>query len=222
MADVSSIPAFGYQPSSPEQTYTLLLVDLSIPSARVDASKLNPAQLPVAPGLGTNRTTRLHFWQAGLRFGSNGALVNTTEPVAFYQGPSPPPGDIAHAYVFYLFQQEGGFAPPPEDSPFSASNVNANPSNRQSFSVQRFATEEGVGDLVAANYIQVQNSGASSSSSGATRSGGASATPTTGSPTGTISSPSVSPFIGAATRVEHDGKLASVGLGALVAFLVGL
>ncbi|KAL8648297.1 MAG: hypothetical protein Q9210_005072 [Variospora velana] len=204
----STIPIFNYlaSSSSPSQTYTLLMIDLSIPSTRVDPSALDSsAQLPLALGITPNRTTRLHFWQAGLTFSSdNGTLINTTEPVAFYNGPMPPAGDIPHDYVFYLFQQEAAFAPPPEDSPFNVNNVNAESSNRASFSVQRFAEGEGVGDLVAANYIRVQNPGSGGSASNGTAGPSATSATTTSATGGVVAAPSPSPFTGSA------GKLGAV------------
>ncbi|KAL8827535.1 MAG: hypothetical protein Q9170_006977 [Blastenia crenularia] len=218
--ETSTIPTFNYQAASSPKIYTLLLIDLSIPSSRVNSSELDPVQLPLALGVSPNRTTRLHFWQAGLTFSTNGTLVNTSEPVAFYNGPMPPIGDIAHDYVFYLFQQDAGFAPPPENSPFNVNNVNADPMNRMSFSVQRFAEEQGVGDLVAANYIQVQNpasgSGGGSSSNGTA---GPSATSSTGSATAGFAGPSPSPFTGSATNIGVRGLLKSVVLASVVALL---
>ncbi|KAL8939828.1 MAG: hypothetical protein Q9216_003150 [Gyalolechia sp. 2 TL-2023] len=213
-----TIPTFNYRAaSSSEQLYNLLFVDLSIPSSRVDPSELDPAQLPLATGLGANRTTRLHFWQAGLTFSDNGTLVNTTEPVAFYNGPMPPAGDIPHDYVFYLFQQEDGFAPPPEDSPFNVNNVNAESMNRMSFDVQRFADGEGVGDLVAANYIQVQNPASGGSGNGTA---GPSATSPTTSATGGVTTPSPSPFISSAGKLGVRGVLGSIVLGSIAVLLV--
>ncbi|KAL8759120.1 MAG: hypothetical protein Q9199_001002 [Rusavskia elegans] len=212
--ETSKIPTFNYRPSSPEQTYTLLLIDLSIPSSRTDPSKLAPEQLPLAPGISANRTTRLHFWQAGLTFSTNGTLVNTTEPVVFYNGPMPPAGDIPHDYVFYLFQQEAGFAPPAENSPFNVNNVNKGSPNRSSFNVQRFAEGEGVGELVAANYIVVQNPGSSGS-------GGSSMSNGTAGPTATggAAPPSPSPFTGSAGKLGAQSVLGSILLGSVVALL---
>ncbi|KAI4184798.1 MAG: hypothetical protein L6R41_004497 [Letrouitia leprolyta] len=219
--ETSTIPIVNYQAGSTFKIYTLLLVDLSIPSSRVNASQLEPEQLPVATGVGVNRTTRLHFWQAGLTFSNNATLVNTTQPVALYNGPQPPAGDIAHDYVFYLFEQGAGFAPPSEDSPFNVNNVNTKPNNRASFSVQRFAASEGVGDLVAANYIQVQNpasgSGGSSTSNGTA---GPSATSSTTSTTGNVGAAAPSPFTGSAGKVGVQGWSISIVL-ALVMGLLG-
>ena len=179
-----NIPGFTFTPSFPSQTYILLMADLSVSISALNASALNPTyQLPFAPGITSDRTTRLHFWQAGLTFSSNSTLINSTEPVAYYTGPAPPPGPL-HTYVFYLFEQEDGFTTPPADSPFNTANVYMSLLNAMSFNVQTFADKTGVGPLVAANYITYHNTSGSSS---ATASG-------TGSPTGSASSPQATAF----------------------------
>ena len=93
--------------------------------------------------------------------------------------------------------------------------------NRMSFSVQRFAEGQGVGDLVAANYIQVQNpasgSGGASESNGTV---GPSATSSTGFATGGVAVPSPSPFTGSAEKHEGRGLLNLMVLG-LIVFLWG-
>lgn len=122
----------------------------------------------------------------------------------------PPAGDIPHDYVFYLFQQEAGFAPPAEDSPFNVNNVNKESSNRSSFNVQRFAEGEGVGDLVAANFIVVQNPGSGGGMSNGT------AGPTA---TGGAAPPSPSPFTGSAGKLGVQKALGSILLGSVVALL---
>lgn len=172
--------------SSANQTYQLLIVDLSIRTATLNTSSLVPdIQLPLAAGISTGRTTRLHFWQTGLRFSTNGTLINTTSPIAFYQPPAPPAGDIAHTYVFYLFEQEDGFTPPPEGNPFSQALVNKG-SSRTSFNVNNLAEETGIGALVGATYFLAQNT------SGTPRA--------TGSGTGSVSSPTTVPFPGGASQ----------------------
>ncbi|KAI4237668.1 MAG: hypothetical protein LQ349_001672 [Xanthoria aureola] len=220
----SSIPTFNYIPSSPDQFYTLLLIDLSIPASNTDPSKLAPEQLPLAPGITPNRTTRLHFWQAGLAFAPNGSLLNTTQPVAPYKGPMPPAGDIPHDYVFYLFQQESGFAPPPANSPFNANNVDKSPINRSSFNVQRFAEGEGVGDLVAANYIMVQTPASGGGSSGGGGGGGMSngtAGPSATATTGGMAPASPSPFTGSAGKFGAPKKACGAVFLVLTGFLLG-
>lgn len=205
------MPTFSYTPESPNQTFTLLLVDLSISTKTLDQTALNQQyQIPLAPGIASNRTTRLHYWQPGLTFASNGTLNNDSAPIAFYQGPAPPPGDIAHTYVFYLFPQESGFMAPPVGNPFNVANVNMG-MNRMSFNVQRLANESGIGALAAANYIMVQNTTGSAS---ATASGSSSAT-------GSTMAPTTSPFMGDATRSSLGNCYSLImALGFLLALFI--
>ncbi|KAI4222696.1 MAG: hypothetical protein L6R36_005955 [Xanthoria steineri] len=217
----STIPTFNYIPSSPDQIYTLLLIDLSIPASNADPSKLAPEQLPLAPGIAPNRTTRLHFWQAGLTFAPNGTLLNTTQPVASYKGPMPPAGDTPHDYVFYLFQQEAGFAPPAANSPFNANNVDKSPINRSSFNVQRFAEGEGVGDLVAANYIMVQTPASGGSGGGGMSMSNSTAGPSATATTGGMAPASPSPFTGSAGKLGAPNKTWGSLLLVLTGFLLG-
>lgn len=162
----STIPTFSCISASPQQAYSLFLIDLSINIAQINTSQLSPGvQLPLTPGINAGRTTRLHYWQPGIRFTSNGSLVNTTEPIAYYQGPAPPPGDGPHTYALYLFEQGPGFVPPPAGSPFSAALVNGNQGlNRVGFNVNQLASEKAIGPLVAANYLVSQTGGSTKSS----------------------------------------------------------
>lgn len=199
---VSKIPTITYPSATPNQTYQALLVDLSIKAAQVNLSSLVPnIQTPLAPGINTNRTTRVHYWQTGLTFTSNGTLVNTTTPIAFYQPPAPPPGDIAHTYVFYLFEQTALFAPPPVGNPFSEALVNKGMGSRLSFSVNHLAAENGTGPLVGATYFTAQNMTGSA----------------TGSATGTgsVASPTAAVFRGAAGRSQ--AVLAGVAMAIVAA-----
>ena len=104
--------------------------------------------------------------------------------------------------------QEEGFTAPAEDSPFNVENVNEESSNRSSFDVRRFAEGEGVGDLVAANYIVVQNPGASASMS----SGMAGPTATGG----VVIPPSPSPFTGSAGKLGDRSVLGLTVLGSVM------
>ncbi|KAK3176375.1 hypothetical protein OEA41_007698 [Lepraria neglecta] len=136
-------PTISYTPTSTNQTYVVLLVDLSINAATINQSALVPdMQLPLAPGVNANRTTRLHYWQPGLTFTSNSTVVNTTTPIAFYNPPGPPAGDIAHTYTFYLFEQEATFMPPADNSILSQGMVNMG-MNRMSFNVKNFVEGDG-------------------------------------------------------------------------------
>lgn len=111
--------------------------------------------------------------------------MNRTLPIAFYQPPSPPALDIAHTYVFYLFEQEDGFAPPPAGNPFSEALVNE-ANNRVSFNLNHLAGEKGVGPLVGATYFLAQNDSGTASASG--------------SANVNLSSPTAVPFLGGTSQ----------------------
>ena len=148
-------PTISYSPTSANQTCVVLLVDLSINAATINQSALVPdMQLSLAPGVNANRTTRLYYWQQGLTFTSNDTVVNSIIPIAFYNAPGPPAGDIAHTYTFYLFEQEATFMPPADNSILSQGMANMG-MNRMSFNVENLLKEMGIGPLVAANYISV-------------------------------------------------------------------
>ena len=59
---------------------------------------------------------------------------------------------------------------PPAESPFNVANVNKG-MNRMSFNVPNFAKENGVGPLVAGNYILVQNTTTASGTGSASATG---------------------------------------------------
>jgi len=99
----------------------------------------------------------------------------------------PPPGDIAHAYAFYIFKSDASFSPPPVGSPFSQALVNQG-MNRFSFNVDNFAAEKGIGPLVGATYLLAQNKSGSASASAS------------GSGTGSVSTPTAAPFLGGSSR----------------------
>jgi len=174
-------------------------------------------QVPLAPGISAGRTTYLHYWQPGITFSANGTLLNTTEPIAFYRGPAPPPGDGFHTYVFYLFEQGASFAPPSAGNPFSTALVNGKMGmNRLSFSVSRVANEQGIGPLAGANYFLSQNTSAATSTASAapTATGGASS-----QGTGSVIGATPVPFTGGAGSAS-PGLM--VGIATCVAFGFGL
>lgn len=174
-------------------SYTLLLVDLSIPVSILNLTAAAIASL--SPGLGANRTTRLHWWQANLTPSANGSLVSTSSALAPYGGPMPPAGDVAHTYTFYLFAQPAGYSAPATDEYQSARAA-----ARMNFSVA--AAVQALGQPVAANYIRVQNLGNATASSAA----GGNAT------TAATATPSVAPFTGAAAAAAAGaGKGVQVG-----------
>lgn len=141
-------------PSSGNATYMALLIDLSIPASLIDVSDTSV----LVPGAGPNRTTRLHWWAGNLTTDDttttttiNGTLVPSSPPVAPYNGPRPPMGDIAHYYTFYLFNQ-GNYTVPPE---VAAGNYSGFSDGRMNFNVTPIVDQ--LGQPIAANFILSQN-----------------------------------------------------------------
>lgn len=145
---VDSVNPSAFSPGVYLKEYLLLLVDLVIPDEFVPGTNL-------VPGLGANRTTRLHWFQGGVTHNLlNGSFTYNTSAYAPYAGPQPPQGDIPHDYVFYLFNQPSGFVPPP--AALVAEWQDGGSSARFNYSLSALAAQ--VGNPIAANYMQVQSS----------------------------------------------------------------
>lgn len=146
---VDTLSPSAYSPGIFANKYQLLLVDLVIPDAFVPGDNL-------VPGLGVNRTTRLHWWQTNVTHAStNGSfLTGATPALAPYAGPMPPAGDIFHTYVFYLFNQPKSFVPPA--AALAGEFQDPNTDARFNFSLSALAAQ--VGNPVLANYMRIENS----------------------------------------------------------------
>ncbi|KAI4730663.1 hypothetical protein E4T49_01606 [Aureobasidium sp. EXF-10728] len=130
--------------------YIFTMVDLNLPffalPPTTDFSSL-------VPGIGPNRTTRLHWFEYNVYAVPPAQhLQNFSAPVADYEGPQPPQGDEPHNYVIHLFEQPEGWKP---DQKAVESYRDEAGLGRMNFSVQ--ALEGQVGRPVAANYFLVQN-----------------------------------------------------------------
>ncbi|KAI9699944.1 MAG: hypothetical protein M1836_002478 [Candelina mexicana] len=204
-------PTFNFVPTSSNQSFIIFLIDLSLSTTTLNISSLNAStQLPLAPGIAANRTAILHFEQQGVRFAANGSLINSTIPVAYYLPPNPPAGDIAHTYVFYLFEQQAIFRP-------TNVTLSSTVASRVSFNIANFSRTAGVGPLLAANYFTVQNN----ATANATGTAGATASRTSGVATGTGGAiASVTPFRGAAGTLATGVQ--TVVAGVFAAALAGL
>ena len=175
----------------------------------LNVSALVPGiQTPLAPGIASNRTTYLHYWQTGVTFAANGTLNRNTSPIASYKAPGPPAGDIAHAYVFYLFETGASFAPPPPGNPFSQALVDQG-TNRVSFNVGKLAQETGVGPLVGATYFLAQNTTGSATGSAKPSASG----------TGSVSTSTAKPFTGSGNR-QDLGLIGAVMTAAAFIFAI--
>ncbi|KAI4854100.1 hypothetical protein E4T45_04087 [Aureobasidium sp. EXF-8846] len=134
-----------------DKSYLFTLVDLNLPFFALP-NTTDFASL--VPGIGQNRTPRLHWFEYNVHAIPPRQQPQTfSAPVAAYQGPMPPKGDEPHNYVLYLLEQPEGWMP---DQKAVAAYANASDSfARMDFSVK--ALEMQVGRFVAANYFLVGN-----------------------------------------------------------------
>ncbi|KAL1304006.1 hypothetical protein AAFC00_000447 [Neodothiora populina] len=138
-----------YSPAIYPSTYVFALIDVRVPRSAVETS--DPTSL--FPGLGADRTTRLHWWQDNVsQTNGTGDFSASSPPLADYQGPMPTLNDAPHDYILYLFDQPADWV-----SPAGAEEYYANPADmhRMSFNVTQLVEE--LGKPIAANYFTVQN-----------------------------------------------------------------
>jgi phosphatidylethanolamine-binding protein len=111
-----------------------------------------------------SRTTLLHWMAPDVTTtsGTNTTLKIPNPPTggAPYLQPNPPAGDTAHRYVQLLFAQPDAFA-----VPASFGNLTA---NRVGFNLTQFMAATKLGAPLAANYIRVQASNTTTTSSAKT------------------------------------------------------
>ncbi|KAH7095196.1 phosphatidylethanolamine-binding protein [Paraphoma chrysanthemicola] len=112
----------------------LLMVDLDVPR--------NGTRVQLVHWLATNVTL-------GNSNSSGSALLNVPNGPVPYLQPSPPVGDVPHAYTFIVFPQPAGFVIPPQYAGLTQSRV--------PFNTLQFVSDAGLGQAFAANYIRVQN-----------------------------------------------------------------
>ncbi|KAF2674004.1 PEBP-like protein [Microthyrium microscopicum] len=97
---------------------------------------------------GNQRVTNLHWFAPNVDISKANAVVPTGAGVVSYRQPSPPPGDTPHRYIYLMYAQPGNFTAPPQFAMLQQ--------NRLGFDVNAFATMNGLGQPMAANFIMVQ------------------------------------------------------------------
>jgi hypothetical protein len=99
------------------------------------------------------RVQLLHWLATNVTLGSSNSsgLTPLNIPVGFapYLQPSPPVGDVPHAYTFIVFPQPANFSIPAQYTDLAQ--------NRVGFNTSQFVKDAGLGQALAANYIRVQN-----------------------------------------------------------------
>lgn len=112
----------------------LLMVDLDVPR-------------------NNTRVQLLHWLAPNVTLGSSNSSGPTplNVPVGFapYLQPSPPVGDVPHAYTFIVFPQPANFSIPAKYADLA--------NNRVGFNTSQFLADTGLSNAIAANYIRVQN-----------------------------------------------------------------
>lgn len=167
------------------------------------------------------RVQLLHWLTANIPANST-RLTPPAESAALapYRQPSPPAGDIAHAYTLLLFAQPANFSVPKQFLDVLQSRV--------PFDVKAFVTAAGLGTPLASNYFKVQEAnGTATATSSARASGSATATSSvraSGSGTATSSRAPTSSatngtkpvtFNGGAVRLGEMGWMVGVGVTVL-------
>lgn len=116
-----------------------------------------------------------------------------SEALATYRQPSPPAGDVAHAYTALLFAQPSNFSVPAQFTDVLQSRV--------FFDTAAFVEAAGLGNAIAANYFRVQNTSGTATQS---------FPPPASTPTNGTTSPPVS-FPGGAVTFGERAWLMGIG-----------
>ncbi|TEY59369.1 hypothetical protein BOTCAL_0194g00070 [Botryotinia calthae] len=153
-SDVTSQPTIYLTTLLPntntDTTYMLFMLDLSIPSSDVTIPSLYST---LVPGLATNTTTRLHWWQGNYTLASSSSsssplFLNSTDSIAAYTAPRPR-DSTNHTYVFYMFAQPANYFVGEEAA--NGTYYDGTTDARFNFSLK--AVVERVGEPVAANWF---------------------------------------------------------------------
>jgi hypothetical protein len=169
-------------------TAVLLMVDLDVPA--------------------NNSRVQLIHWLAPNVTLSNatGSVIPLNIPIGAvpYLQPSPPVGDVPHAYTFIIFPQPADFSIPEQYADLAM--------NRVGFNTSRFLKDAGLSTAFAANWITVQNlTGAAATTYPAAR-----PTATGGSGNASASPSAPASFPGAAATGHVGGLTVWAGVGAAV------
>ncbi|KXN87741.1 OV-16 antigen [Leucoagaricus sp. SymC.cos] len=136
---VNSAPTLSVQSSSPlTSNYLLAMMDADVPNSKLPQ--------------GTNR----HWLVPGVTIGQDSVVSNTSATATTrYWGPWPAAGSGPHRYVILLYSQPSNFAPP---EGFTGTDMPVEPMDWNAY-----VTNSHLGELVAANYIQVEEGTTSTS-----------------------------------------------------------
>jgi hypothetical protein len=103
--------------------------------------------------LNGTRVQLLHWMAANVTLASSNSSgvtpLNIPVGIAPYVQPSPPVGDVPHAYTFILFSQPANFSVPAQYAGVVQTRI--------AFNTSQFVKDAGLGEPLAANYMRVQN-----------------------------------------------------------------
>jgi len=161
------------------------------------------------------RTELLHWFTYNVDIGQSPAkaMGNIGAP---YRQPSPPAGDMAHRYVFYMFAQPSNFTVPTK---FKKIDPPANNAARLGFSLTAFAADAGLKMPLGSNYIRVQNMNMSVSGPNSPKTTGAGSNSTRTMGSGGMGSATMTPPAPASTS-SSSGTTPVAMAGGLLAGLV--
>ena len=98
-----------------------------------------------------NQDPKFREWHHWIVVNIPGNKVSEGEVKSDYVGSGPPQGTGLHRYVFLVYKQNG------KQSFDKVPNLtNRSADNRGKFSARKFASENGLSELIAANFYQAQ------------------------------------------------------------------
>ncbi|KAL9933615.1 hypothetical protein V8E36_007273 [Tilletia maclaganii] len=130
-------------------TYTLNITDSEADQFKGKLFTVIVAD-PGAPVANYNGLVVRHFLANNITVGSDGTLRNTSAPVTRYFGPAPPQGSGPHRYMHLVVAQPANFRAP-------AALSQPNTPLVTDWNLGDYFSQAGLGPIVAASYMIVQN-----------------------------------------------------------------
>jgi phosphatidylethanolamine-binding protein (PEBP) family uncharacterized protein len=155
---------FGSMSVNPGQTFSIEQVadapSMALQYNSAEAAAISGAAYTVMtldPGAATSTAGNVvrHYLANNVTL-SNGMLQNTTQAIAGWFSPAPPPGDGVHRYTTLVFSQPSSF-----NLPNSLSHYNATIDT--DFDVSSYIKQTGLGDVIAATFFLCSNTTTSAS-----------------------------------------------------------
>ncbi|OXG45106.1 nuclear protein [Cryptococcus neoformans] len=138
---VSSSPTLAVSPASNAtlesgQLYTIVMVDADIVGTDESTTEQTRHWLVNSASLSTEAASYAVNWTG-------------STSITDYAGPGPASGSGSHRYVIIVYAQPDTFSPP--------ANLSQAGTPLSTMSLSSYVSESGLGDLITANYFQVEN-----------------------------------------------------------------